>query len=368
MSAIPAVILVSGSVAHGRFCGRTLIDRHVEILRRAGVGHVEIVHAGESETARPERLRGTPRACLMITAERVFDPRLYAAALDTPGSVRLVDRGRPIGLERVASDAGARDLEIDDIDPYSRELRRSLRPFWMPVRNADDRAAVRRLLVDASWKGHQDLPAEFVNRPVEGAVLEWLAETRVSPNQISVGVNVLAYLVVALLGTGHLLAAAIGQIVVGIADGLDGRQARVQVRSSAIGRLEHLFDKVFEVAWMAALAWTLSSGFADRTFAAGLIGWIAAYLLDSGAYDLFRLRRGFQLDEATPLDAAIRRVAGRRNFYAFALLAGVLAGAPGTAFWTIVVWAAATAAVHWLRVAWLLARPVGATRDGIVGS
>lgn len=364
MTVVDAVIVVSGQVAYERFCGRTLVDRHLEILRRAGIDEVRIVDAGSEGTQAASRRA----SALVVAAERVFDPRLYAAALDAPGAVRLVDRGTPIGLARVAAHAPARDLDIDALDPYSREVRRALRPFWMPVKDAGDRAAVRRRLIDASWKGRQDLPAALVNRPIESAVLEWLAETRVSPNQISLVVNVLAYVVVALLLTGHLLAAALGQVAVGVADGLDGRQARVQVRTSAVGRLEHLFDKLFEIAWMAALGHALSSGFADRRFAAGLAAWIAAYLLDGGAYDLFKLRRGLQLDEATPLDAAVRRVAGRRNVYAFALLIGVAAGAPRAAFWTIVVWAAVTAAAHWLRVAWLLARPVAAGRDGIVGS
>jgi hypothetical protein len=62
-----------------------------------------------------------------------------------------------------------------------------------------------------------------------------------------------------------------------------------------------------------------------------------------------------QLDEASPLDRAIRLVAGRRNVYSTVLLVGVLAGRAEAAYLVTVVWAVVTAVVHWVRVAVLLA-------------
>jgi CDP-L-myo-inositol myo-inositolphosphotransferase len=176
-----------------------------------------------------------------------------------------------------------------------------------------------------------------------------LANTAVTPNQITVVCNLLAYGVAALLATGHLLAGAVGAMIVGVIDGLDGRQARVQLRTSRLGRLEHLLDKIYEVLWIVALAWSLSGHFADRRTVVLLIVWIAAYLADTAAYDVVKWRTGATLDEASRLDAAIRAVAGRRNIYACMLLAGSLLGAPDEAFVAIVGWAVITALVHALR-------------------
>jgi phosphatidylglycerophosphate synthase len=140
-----------------------------------------------------------------------------------------------------------------------------------------------------------------------------------------------------------------GAIAVGVVDGLDGRQARIQLRQTALGRLEHLLDKLYEVLWIVALAYALSGQFTDRWYITSLLTWIAAYLLDTAAYDIVKWRTGRTLDESSRLDALIRLVAGRRNIYACMLLVGVLARQPGAAYQAIVWWAVMTAAVHGVR-------------------
>jgi phosphatidylglycerophosphate synthase len=347
-----ALIVVRQGVAHETFCGRTLVDRHIVLMRRAGIADVRVVEGG---TAPALDGRDGTRPVLIVTAERIFDPRLYTAALAGSGARLLVDRGEPIGLEVRDGVHRAAAVEIGSLDPYSRELRRSFAPYWMRVESIAERPAAARMLVEASGKGHQDLPSALLNAPIEKAIMRRLAGTAVTPNLITLVTNIVAYGVAALLATGHLLAGALGAMAVGVLDGLDGRQARIQIRFTSFGRLEHLLDRAYEVLWIAALAYWLSGRFADRGIALALGVWIAAYLLDSAAYDTFKWRSGVNLDEATRIDAGIRLVAGRRNVYACLLLAGVVAGQPLAAFYAIVVWAAVTALVHWGRVAGLLA-------------
>lgn len=350
-----ALVVVRDPVARERFAGRTLIERHVEILRRAGVDDVRVVDGAEAGAARSAPPPGGHRRrLLVVAAERIFDPRLYAHALAQPGPTVMTDRGEPIGLEVADDGTPQARIDIGEMEPYSRELRRAIPAFWMRVTSVADRPEAARMLVEASGKGHQDLPAIWINAPIEKAIARRLAGTRVTPNQITLVCNVLAYLVALLLARGQLLAGAIGGMVVGVIDGLDGRQARVQVRTSRLGRIEHLLDKVYEVLWVVALAYSLSAGFSDARLVTELWVWIAAYLLDTAAYDVVKWRRRISLDEATPVDAAIRLVAGRRNIYTSMLIAGVLLGRPAAAFHAIVWWAAATALVHWIRVARLL--------------
>jgi phosphatidylglycerophosphate synthase len=357
-----ALIVVGERVAYERFCSRTLIERHVEHLRRAGISDVRVVTTSELDSSLAGR-ETTDRTAI-VTAERIFDPRLYQAIVDHHQPVCLTDHGVPVGMEMIrgskirptapidgtaTATAGVARLDLRSLDPYSRELRRRLPPYWMRVSGPNDRPAVTRLLVEASGKGHQDLPAMVLNAPLEKALMRRLANTRVTPNQLTAICNLLAYAVAALLATGQLLAGAVGALVVGVVDGLDGRQARVQLRTTPLGRLEHLLDKIYEVLWIVALAYSLSDRFADRSQVTRLMVWIAAYLLDTAAYDLVKWRTGATLDEASPVDAVIRMVAGRRNVYACMLLAGVLAGSPGAAFRAMVGWAVVTAAVHWVR-------------------
>jgi len=350
-----ALVVVRDPIARERFAGRTLIERHAEILRRAGVDDVRVVDGAEAGAARSAAPPGRDRRrLLVVAAERIFDPRLYAHALAQPGPAVMTDRGEPIGMEVADDGTPQTRVDIAEMDPYSRELRRAIPAFWMRVTSAADRPEVARMLVEASGKGHQDLPAIWINAPIEKAIARKLAGTGVTPNQITLVCNVLAYVVALLLARGQLLAGAIGGMVVGVIDGLDGRQARVQVRTSRLGRLEHLLDKVYEVLWVVALAYYLSSGFSDARLVTELWVWVAAYLLDTAAYDVVKWRRGMTLDEATWIDAAIRLVAGRRNIYTSLLLVGVLIGRPAAAFHVIVWWAAATALVHWIRAAMLV--------------
>jgi phosphatidylglycerophosphate synthase len=345
-----ALIVISDPVASELFCTRTLVERHELQLRRAGIRDVHVLPSPDLDAHLAAS--GTDDRILIVAAERIFDPRLYAALLASDRAVELTDVDQPIGLTR----RGARErpgpaLDIRSLDSYSRELRRRLPLYWMRVAGPGDRPAVTRMLVEASGKGHQDLPAMVINAPLEKAAMRRLANTRITPNQITVVCNLLAYGVALLLATGQLLAGAVGAIVVGVVDGLDGRQARIQLRTSAVGRLEHLLDKVYEVLWMVALTYALSNHFVDRSHVGALIIWFVAYLADSAAYDLVKWRTGATLDEASRLDAMIRLVAGRRNVYSCILLAGVLAGSPDLAFYTIVWWSAATAIVHLVRAA-----------------
>jgi phosphatidylglycerophosphate synthase len=355
---VAAVIVVRSTVADETFASRTLIERHRHILEESGVRRVSVT-TGRGE-ALPPHSPLEPQ--LIIAAERVFDPRLYRHVLSGGVPLMLTDGGEPIGLEVVQNGLPQETQDIGSIDPYSRELRRSFRPYWMRVESIADRPTVARMLVDASGKGHQDLPAQVLNAPIEKAIARRLAETRITPNQLTLLCNVCAYGVTALFGTGHLVAGSIGAMVVGVLDGLDGRQARVQLRTSAAGRLEHLLDKVYEVAWMGALAWWFVRSTGDRRFWTALVVWVAGYILDTAAYDIFKWRRGMQLDEASPLDRGIRLVAGRRNVFSTIVLVGAVVGRAEASYLVTVVWSVVTAVVHWARVAVLLGRPPTTSR------
>jgi phosphatidylglycerophosphate synthase len=341
-----AIVIATDPVADELFCGRTLVERHHELLRRAGVSDVSIERSRTIPV--PGEMSEGDRV-LRVTAERIFDPRLYALALAYGSPVRIVDEGTPIGLDATMGAQPQAALDVRGAETYSRELRRRLPPFWMRVASRADRRRVTRLLVDASGKGHQDLPALLINAPIEKAAMRLLANTRVTPNQITVVCNLLAYGVAALLASGHLLAGALGALVVGVVDGLDGRQARVQVRTTSLGRIEHLLDKAYEILWMVALAYALSAGFENRWYVTALLVWLAAYLIDTAAYDLVKWKTGITLDESSSLDACIRLVAGRRNVYACILLVSIVAGQAEAGFRVIVWWAAMTAAVHAFR-------------------
>jgi len=176
-------------------------------------------------------------------------------------------------------------------------------------------------------------------------LVPFISKFSITPNQLTVIVNVLAYTATALFFLGHLLPASILTFVVGIADGLDGKLARVKLKSSNLGALEHSFDLLFEFSWFIALSWFLctTQTAAPLILCMFIILFIAFY---RHIYDQFRRTMGKSLDDAGNLERAFRRVAGRRNLYNIEILAGILLEVPLYSLILVLLHSAITAAVY----------------------
>src|SRR5437588_5470538 len=154
------------------------------------------------------------------------------------------------GLER-------RNLAVLDVAAqpfYDPALRRKLRPFWFPAPSAANRKFAEEVLLDSVQKGSLDLPA-LIHRPIERFLISHLSKTSITPHQLTIAWIVLAFATTILFALGHLIWGIALALIVGILDGLDGKQARIKVETSKSGKLEHRFDSLFEVAWPTALAY-----------------------------------------------------------------------------------------------------------------
>lgn len=340
-----AFVVVSNAVAYESFSGRTLVDRHLAILARAGVSDARIVTSADWPDMQ-QQTSEWPGRRLVICAERVFDPGLYAHALAQPGGVSIRDRGAPIGLDTTDRGQETVPLEIAALPPCRRDLGRRVLPYWMRVDSARERPAVARMLVEASGRGQRDLAATLLNAPIENALMRRLADTAITPNQLTLLWNIVAGVVILLLARGHFLSGALAALAVGVLDGLDGRQARIQIRSRAVGRGQRLLDTLYEILWMAALAYGLSAGFTTGHYGRGVWIFVAADLTGVASYGIVKWRTGVPLDEVSSTDRFIGLFAGHRNVYAWVLLGCGLAGQPGRAFALILWWSLVTAATH----------------------
>lgn len=248
-------------------------------------------------------------------------------------------------------------FDIATIDAYVPELRKVVRPWWADIDTPADVRAAEAMVVHNASKGASDALAHWVHRPIENALVAPVARsTPITPNQVSTCVNVLAYTVTALYASGLLLAASLLSFVVGIADGLDGKLARVKQQVSRAGSLEHAFDMLYEYSWILALAWAVhrdQDGVAPLVVAGVTVAVVAFY---RSVYDQYGKQTGHSLDDAGGFDRRFRRVAGRRNLYNLWILAFVLAGVPAGALWAIAVHAGVTGVVYALRATTLLRR------------
>jgi phosphatidylglycerophosphate synthase len=203
-------------------------------------------------------------------------------------------------------------------------------------------------------KGASDFLAYYVHRPIEDWIVDRLRNTPVTPNQVTLAANVLAYSVTALYLSGNLLPGILLAFIVGVVDGLDGKLARAKNMATKLGKLEHSFDLLYEFSWLAALAFYISGIMNGR--APILLGLFSIILISfyRFSYDTFGKIVGSSFDTYAPFERRFRRIAGRRNLYNIHILIAVLFGVPLICLYTITIHAALTAVVYTLRVGYHL--------------
>ena len=288
---------------------------------------------------------------LIVPAYSVFDPRLLRALLAQNSPAALVDSGvgprvqalvasapdtargklcGPVLLENDWASArsgsfeqvlrsGLEDHSLPALDVSAQPLYyvsmcRKLRPFWFSAQSRSNRKLAERVLLDSIQKGPPDIPAWF-HAPIETFLVSLLCKTPITPNQLTLFCNIVAWTVTILLVTGHLAWGLGLALIVGVLDGLDGKLARLKLETSKAGKLEHLFDALFENSWWLALAWHLSvSGKLSDAFSyLGLL--IGAEVLNALARGSIVRYYGKSISELGPFDRIFRLVGGLRNSY-----------------------------------------------------
>ncbi len=335
---------------------------------------------------------GASQLFLVIPADSVFDPRLVRLLVEQDAPAALVDSGVRPRIEALIASApdtargklcGPALLQYDwastqngfledalregleqgnlaalDVSAqllYYVSMRRKLRPFWFPAPSPSNRKLAKRVLFDSIQKGTLDIPAWF-HAPIETFLVSRLCKTPITPNQLTLFCNVVAWTVTILLATGQLAWGIALALVVGVLDGLDGKQARIKVETTKAGKIEHWFDAFFEISWWIALAWHFQvSGQLPGAFHYLLL-LLVAEAVDGLAKASVYLTTGKVIDELGAFERLVRLVGGRRNVYVWILAIGFLLGAPAKAFIVMAWLQVATAAVHLPRATWAFCR------------
>ena len=273
-----------------------------------------------------------------LCSPRIFD---YAERAAEKGMRELADCVRLAALEGEAD-----VLDISELSGHIPKLRKETKPYWIDVDTKEDVKRAKEMLVEKLSKSPSDLLACYVHRPIENKIVYYLSDYGITPNQMTILVNIVAYTVTFLFLTGHLLPASILTFVVGIMDGLDGKLARVKAMASKLGSLEHPFDALYEFSWIAALSAHLSLSTGELLPA--LLGMLVILLVAfyRQCYDRFRMTTGKSLDAYGRFDRIFRRIAGRRNLYNIHIFVAVILGVPLYCLVSIASHAAMTAIAY----------------------
>ena len=401
-----ALIFAPDAGALLQVCGISLLERSLRILQRLGCSEVTVLADASEEIAlalskpswaRSEiavsvrSLRGKApqpdragRPVLITSASGYVEPRLLQALLDRgrPGIIvdsnpqaellssglrtthgwfcgaalvdarrHLLETNEPSLFPDILAAAESGELEIIDVEKeprYVTSLRREIRPLWFPVPSPQQRRHAENLILNAAQNGALDLPAK-VHAPIETWIVRRLCRAPITPTQITLLTAAVSGVTTWNFATGHLIAGTLLALTVGVLDGLDGKQARVKVETTELGKREHLLDYVLELSWWSALAFHFAS--MHQLPQAGW--WLAllfvADLIDRLAKANVKRLTGRNLDDVSPFDRLVRLIGGRRNIYVWILAAGLALGVADKAFFGLCAWGGMTAAIHVFR-------------------
>ncbi|KPK99694.1 MAG: hypothetical protein AMJ91_06770 [candidate division Zixibacteria bacterium SM23_73_3] len=245
------------------------------------------------------------------------------------GKTELVD-----GVVRAAKNEDAEIFDITQINSYIPSMRKEIKAFFIDIDSKEDINEAKKLLIENACKGRNDLLATYVNKPIENFIVGRLANTKITPNQVTILTNIIAYTSTFLFLQGYLLFASLLTFVVSFMDGVDGKLSRVKIASSNIGKMEHAFDFLFEHSWYIALAIYLSGNY-------GILPILLSTFIV--LFDGFSHYCGQAFGKAIKdrpladygrIEQLFRKFDGRKNSYIIFILIGILLNVP---FWSLVV-------------------------------
>jgi phosphatidylglycerophosphate synthase len=289
-------------------------------------------------------------------------PQFVQHLIQNPSGPALVTRdflltcsdSAPV-FEELKQKTDAREIDTVDaakVDDYIVSMRRRVRPLCFSAPPEQSRRVAERVILDSAQNGTLDLPA-YIHAPIETAIISLLCKTRITPNQITIGGFVIGCSATAAFALGRVGLGILAALIFGIVDGLDGKQSRVKIETTDLGKWEHHLDDLIEYSWWTAIAFQLwRSGLFPNVFYFFTL-LIGSHLLDHFARRRTKMAKGRLLDDVAPFDRAFRLIAARRNVYVWILACGFLLHAFPQSYAVICGWAAFSAAVHLVRSIWI---------------
>jgi len=253
------------------------------------------------------------------------------------------------GILRAAENGDAEIFDITQINSYISSIRKEIEAFWMDIDTKEDLSKAKKLLIENACKGRNDLLATYVNKPIENFIVSRLANTRITPNQVTILTNIVAYASTFLFLQGYLLFASLLTFIVSFMDGVDGKLSRVKIASSNIGKMEHAFDFLFEHSWYIALAIYLS-----KTYGISAI-LLSTFILMFDSFSHYcgqAFGKGIKerpLADHGRIEQLFRKFDGRKNSYIIFILIGVLLNMPFYSMIIITFWSFISAGFYCLR-------------------
>jgi phosphatidylglycerophosphate synthase len=254
---------------------------------------------------------------LLVSSDFLFDSATFSALLDHQHAI----------------------LNVTELSRYDDSLRRST-PLLLEEITAGNLRNLESLLYGNSYKGVTDLVTKWWwPRPAKWLVKQ-CARSGVTPNVVTLTGLALMLLSCALFSQGFFLAGLASGWLMTLLDTVDGKLARVTLKSSRLGHiLDHGMDIVHPPFWY--LLWGIglnSSALAgwpmSKIYIAIVAGYVGGRLLEAlfhglGSCSMFAWR---------PFDAYFRLVTARRNPCLILLSIPTMFGRPDLGLLAVALW------------------------------
>jgi phosphatidylglycerophosphate synthase len=305
----------------------------------------------------------------LFRGDTLFDERLVAAVVETPGAALTapegdaIDAGEPVAAHvphaeaaaaaewlraptTAPAPAGVTARSPESLAPaYTAQLRKFDPPWVVRARRGAERAVEARLFASA-YKGITDLVTNWVWPVPALAATRMLARHRVHPNTVTLiswGLTLAAMQAFFSGAFGLGLLAAWGMTFL---DTVDGKLARVTLTSSRVGHvLDHGLDIIHPPFWY--LAWGLGLG-PGHEFATAVV--VGGYVVGRLMEGVFLWAFGIETHSWRPLDSMFRTITARRNPNLILLMVGALGGRPDLGLVMVALWTAVSLGFHGVRM------------------
>jgi phosphatidylglycerophosphate synthase len=208
----------------------------------------------------------------------------------------------------------------DEINTYKSDMRRNVPIYVYIIKHYNDFKLAKKLLIKNTQKGTLDFIAWYFNRYFENLFVYILANSKITANHITIIVNIFGFFVLSLFLLQYWWIGLILLIFINILDGVDGKLARLRMKDSKAGHMEHSFDQLYEQAIYVGLG--LGAYFIINSIYVIII-LITMLLMDSFNRHCsmqYKEVMGITLADSSRFDQIFRKFDGRRNIYTLHIL------------------------------------------------
>ncbi len=378
-----AYVIATGRFAMANLWGMTLLERLLRQLSQIGIDQASVICSSPlqlQDFVRPDfskwtKIRvdtvemdqgSTERSipefngrALVIDAGVVVDNRILEYLKETGRDIRCDMDNRFVGATTHAGylDPAAELVHESDISTYIQATRKRVSAFVIAVNSGEDLRLAEKITFAAVYKGATDFITKYVFYLPARWVVRMISPTAITPNQVTLLSMLLSFGAIVPFFTGQYWVATIMGFAMAFLDTVDGKLARVTLRTSKSGDLlDHVSDFVYLLAWYIGLGWSLSGGaLLDMSNQIAQIHalLIASFVADKIATGLYKRLYGYELHDYTRLDYSVRIFIARRNPFLLCMLIALVLGDAVIGLILITVWYVLTLAFHLMRFIYL---------------